>query len=206
MTNFKSIIQTAILACAMALGVAPAPALAGPLYHVTIDTSSLSETSGLLDFTLTSNGASPELTSVTLTNFSGDFGAEYWREGDVTDVAGGYAIGSGAGLSWLTRIVNLGGSFGFHVSFADSFGGVDGVGLAVSLFDADMTRYLGMDGALVSFELVPEMNGEPSFVAVSADNAFASVTVIPEPSELLLMLTGLAMLGFVNRRARHHTR
>lgn len=206
MTNFKSFIQTAILACTMALGVAPAPALAGPMYHVTIDTSSLLETSGLLDFALTSNAASPDLTSVTLTNFSGNFGAESGREGDVTDIAGGYAIGSGAGLSWLTRIVNLGGSFSFAVGFADSFGGIDGVGLAVSLFDADMTRYLGVDGPLVSFELVPEMGGEPSFVTVSADNALASVAEIPEPSELLLMLTGLAMLGLVSRRARRHPR
>jgi len=200
MTNFTSFIQTAIFACAMALGATPA--FAGPVYRVTIDTSSLAEASGLLDFALTSNDASPDLTSVTLTNFSGDFGAGVTRGGDVSDIAGGYAIGSGAGLSWLSRFVNLGGSFGFNVGFADSFGGVDGVGLEVSLFDVDMTRYLGMDGPLVSFVLVPAMGAEPSFVSVSADNALASVSAIPEPSELLLMLTGLAMLGFVTRRAR----
>ena len=201
MTNFTSFLQRAILACAITLGAAPA--FAGPMYHVTIDTSSVvAETSGLLDFALTSNAASPDLTSVTLTNFSGDFGAEFMREGDVTNIAGGYAIGSGAGLSWLTRIVNLGGVFGFDVGFADNFGGVDGVSLAVSLFDADMTRYLGVDGPLVAFELVPAMNGEPSFVAVSEDNALASTAAIPEPSELLLMLTGLALLGFATRRAR----
>ena len=202
MTNFTSFIKTAILACALALGAAPA--FAGPMYLVTIDTSDLAETTGLLDFALISHAGSPDLTSITWTNFTGAFGAEASREGDVTDIAGGYAIGSGAGLSWLTRFVNLGGSFSVHVGFADSFSGVNNVGLAISLFTADFTQYLGLNGPLVSFELVPAMGGAPSFVTVSPDNALASVNAIPEPSELLLMLTALAMLGFATRRGRNN--
>ena len=207
MTHFKSFIQSAILIAAMAFGAAPA--FAGPTYNVTIDTSRLSETSGLLDFFLTSNADSPDLTSVTLTNFTGNFGAEYAREGDVADIAGGYVIGSGAGWSWLTRTVNLGGSFGFTVGFADGFGGIDAVGLAVSLFDANQQQYLGADGPLVFFTLVPETDGAPSFVTVEADNARTTVAEavaeVPEPSDLLLMLTGLALAGFATRRARQRS-
>lgn len=208
MTHFKSFIQSAILIAAMALGAAPA--FAGPMYKVTIDTSGLAQTSGLLDFFLESNADSLDLTTVTLTNFTGNYGAEFAREGDVADIAGGYAIGSGAGASWLTRIVNLGASFGFTVGFADGFGGIDGVGLAVSLFDADGQQYLGSNGPLALFELVPEMNGAPSFVTVLADNdrttVAEAVAEVPEPSDLLLMLTGLALAGFVTRRTRQRSK
>lgn len=201
MTTFTSFIRSAILAAAMALGASPA--FAGPMYHVSIDTSAIAEASGLLDFALLSNAASPDLTTVTLTNFTGNFGAEYARAGEVSDITGGYAIGSGAGASYLTRIVNFGGMFGFNVGFADGFGGIDGVGLEISLFDLDMTHYLGLDGALVRFDLVPAMGLDLSFVTVSDNNAFATTSAIPEPSELLLMFTGLAMAGFMVRRRKH---
>ena len=208
MTHFKSFIQSAVLIAAMAFGAVPA--FAGPMYNVTIDTSRLLETSGLLDFFLESNADSPDLTTVTLTNFSGNFGTEYAREGDVANIAGGYAIGSGAGSSWLTRRVSLGGTLGFTIGFADGFSSIDAVGLAVSLFDANQQQYIGAAGPLVLFELVPDMNGAPSFVAVSADNDITTVAEaaaeVPEPSDLLLMLTGLALAGCATRRSRGYSK
>ncbi len=202
MFNFKSLVQQAILACALVLGASPA--FAGPVYHVSINTAAIAEPTGIMTFDFLGMDV-VDVATATLSNFSGAFGAEESRGTAVTDIAGGYSFASGF-EGYLTRAVTLGGIFGFDITFADGFSGNDGATFSIALYNNDYSSYLGLDGNLVAFELVPEMGGEPSFVTVSEDNAFASVSElsgeVPEPSDLLLMLTGLAMAGLVTRRAR----
>lgn len=202
MINFTSFVRSAMLAAAMFLGAGQA--VAGPMYHVTINTATLAAAgSGQMDFTLLGL-ASADATQVKLSNFSGMFGAETGRYGDVVDTAGGVDMSNSIdGMAWLTRAVTLGGSFGFDIAFADSFGGADGVTFAVSLYSEDFGSYLGLGGPLVQFDLYPAAGGDASFLVISEDNAFASVTEVaevPEPSQLLLMLTALALLGAAARR------
>ncbi len=202
MFNFKSFVQQALLACALVLGASPA--FAGPVYHVSINTAGISEPTGIMTFDFLGMDM-VDVASATLTNFSGAFGAEESRGTAVTDTAGGYTFASGF-EGYLTRAVTLGGLFGFDITFADGFSGNDGATFGIALYNDDYSSYLGLDGNLVSFELVPAMGGEPSFLVISEDNDVASVTEVraevPEPSDLLLMLTALAMAGMVARRAR----
>ncbi len=202
MFNFKSFVQQAILACALVVGASPA--FAGPVYHVSINTAAITEPTGIMTFDFLGMDV-VDVATATLTNFSGAFGAEESRGPAVTDIAGGYTFASGF-EGYLTRAVTLGGMFGFDITFADGFSGNDGATFGIALYKSDYSGYLGLEGNLVSFELVPAMGGQPSLLTVSDDNAFASVTEVrgevPEPSDLLLMLTALAMAGFVTRRAR----
>lgn len=201
MINFKNFITRLLLASAMMLGAGQA--IAGPVYHVNINTASVAAAgTGWMDFSFLGL-ASADATTIKLSNFSGLFGAEIERMGDVADTVAGFNLSNSIdGQAWLTRAVTLGGSFGFNVEFADNFGGLDGVTFAVSLYNEGFDGFLGIDGPLVQFDLVPAFDGAPSAIVVSEDNALATIAEVPEPSQLLLMLTALALLGFMARRAR----
>ena len=198
--GFKSFVQTAMLAAAMFLGASPA--IAGPVYHVSINTAGVTATTGLLDFSFLGT-TDADVSTLTLSNFSGMFGAEEGRSGAVTDTATGYTMSTSvAGQAFLTRAVTLGGNFGFDVEFADSYTGADLIAFTVSLYSDGFAGYLGVQGPLVQFDLYPAAGAMPSFVVALEDNALADISEVPEPSDLLLMLTALAMLGFVARRGR----
>lgn len=203
MFNFKSLLNKAL--CALMLAVAAGGALAGPTYHVSVNTTSLAaKGSGNLDFSLGNLVGAAE-TIVTLSNFSGAFGGEADRLGNVTGaIPGTVVLRNVDELSFLTQSITLGGLFGFDVSFSGAFattGGADGTTFSVSLFDQAMSDYLAFD--FVNFEVVPAFGAAPSQILTRFDEGLANVGIaaeVPEPSELLLMLTGLALMGAMLRR------
>jgi len=192
MFNFKNLLLSIALLCGAGAAVA------GPTYHVTLDTSAHAGLSGLMDFTfLSSNPDSPH-TTATLSNFSGAFGAEAGRIGAVSGaIPGQVALIDAAGDNWLTQAVSLGGIFGFDITFDDGYlanAGLDGSTFALSLYNEDFSQYIGIDGPLVRFDVWP------GFIMVSDNNDIARIALVPEPSDLLLVLTGLMMMGMVMRR------
>lgn len=202
MLNVSSIIGRLALATALVFGAGPA--FAGPTYHVGINTAGIAATTGLLDFSL-SGTTDADVATITLSNFSGLFGASPDMVGDVVRTAGGYTMSTAIeAQSFLTFSVPLGGMFGFNVTFADDYAGVGTAIFQIGLFSENFVENLGLEGGLVSFELVPASGNAPSFVSVSDNNALAVITEVPEPSDLLLMLTALALAGVVTRRARKH--
>ena len=203
MFNFSSIIGRLALATALVFGAGPA--LAGPTYHVGINTAGIAGT-GLLDFSL-SGTTDADVATISLSNFSGLFGANPDLIGDVVSTAGGYTMSTAIDAqSYLTFSVPLSGMFGFNVTFADDYAGVGTAIFQVNLFSDNFAENLGLEGGLVSFELVPSDGTAPSFVSVSDNNALAVITEVPEPSDFLLMLTGLALAGFVTRRTRQRSK
>lgn len=203
MFNLKSLCKQALFA--LMLACAASGAAAGPTYHVAIDTSSLAgELGGHLDFVLAGNVPGAE-TIVTLSNFSGAFGAETERAGGIGGaIPGLLTLVNSDSLNYLTQAVALGGLFGFDVSFSGAFettGGPDGAVFGVSLFNQQMSDYLATD--IVSFTLVPAFDGAPAQVgaaALAGLGAISAASQVPEPSELLLMLTGLGLMGLIVRR------
>ena len=205
MFNLTSLFNKALFA--LMLAVTAAGAAAGPTYHVSVNTTSLAaEGGGYLDFLLAGNVPAAE-TIVTLSNFSGAFGAEAGRAGGVTGaLPGNVTLVNGDIMNYLTQAVTFGGLFGFDVTFSGGYetvGGSDGASFGVSILNAAMSDYLALD--IVSFAIVPAFAGAPAAVDVAVDAALASATLadpaqVPEPSELLLMLTGLGLMGAMLRR------
>lgn len=196
MLNFKNLIQQTLLAVALLCGAGAASA--GPSYHVTLNTAQFAGLEGLLDFTFLSSNPGVPPTSATLSNFSGAFGAEAGRTGAVNGaIPGLVTLTDAAGDNWLTQAVSLGASFGFDIRFDDGYlanAGPDFSTLAVTLYNPDFSEYIGIEGSLLQFDLLP------GFIMVSEDNAIARSALIPEPSPLLLALTGLMLMGLAVRR------
>lgn len=193
MSFLKSLALRALLL--LALGGA-GPAHAAPVYHVSVDTSSLSGQSGYLDFLfLGLAGATPAV--ARLSNFTGAYAGPDFVLGEVSgSPASGVAIGNGAGWNEYALWAGFGGMFGFDLEFSVAPGSGAGTTLAVALLDGQF-GYLGAGADIAVFALQP---GQPD--AVAADAAFAVVTAVPEPSGGLLFATGFLLLARRRRLCR----
>lgn len=198
MFNFKHFIQQALLAVTLALG--SAAAIAGPTYQVTVDTSDYAGESGLLDFWFMSSFAGAPAATATLSNFSGVFGAEAARFGMVDgSIPGTVTISNADGENFLTQAVSFGGDFSFMISFDSDVAGPDNLNpslFAIGLYNADFSAMLA---SVAEFTLMPAGDGVEGGVTFVAGD-LASVAEVPEPSDLLLVLSALAMMGLVARR------
>ena len=197
--------RKALLAATLAL--CSAAAMAGPSYLDTINTSSFSGESGLLDFSLGSDGDAAG-SIATLWDFAGKFGDEFDRIGSVSgDLASGVTITNASPTNALTQSVILGDIFSFKVNFSGDYvliESVSGSVFAAVLYDIGMSEILDL---AVQFQLIPVNNGDAASVFVDANPDSTVVTElvpvdVPEPSQLLLMLSALALAGVAMRRSR----
>jgi opacity protein-like surface antigen len=191
MANLKNLFTRALLAL-MLVGAAGA-ASAGPVYRVTIDTSSVAG-SGVFDFGFIGFDTAADATAV-LSNFRGNYG-DSAIEGDVSgSLETGIILGNSEFTSFL-QTVSLGGLFGFDVKF-DVEGEGDGTMFAVTLYDTAFTELLLSQGPLVQIDLMP---GVADFVAF--DDAVARVSEVPEPAALALLALGLGLMASTARARR----
>ena len=206
MFNFKTFARQAMMA--LVLAFAGGAAVAGPTYLVTLHTQAYSGESGLLDFGfLGDSEATAQM--VTLSNFSGLFGAEYDRAGGIAgDLATTVGFSNTGNTNYLTQEVILGDDFTFHLSFSDDYLmpadplAAQGLTFVVSLFDMAMSEQLAQ---FVQFDLMPFVANEPANITITVNDDLATVTEVvaadvPEPSQLLLMLSALALAGLALRR------
>lgn len=194
MFNMKNLFLRALLALSIAVG-APA-ALAGPMFHVKVDTSSLSGT-GYLDLGFNGLGDAGAALA-TVTNFSGNFLTDSQPFGDVSgDIAGGVRLGNGTGFNFFDQAVSFGGLFSFDVSFDTAASG-PGVLFSVALMNDALDAYLGGDFNLLTIDLIP---GQAPVIDVVEPGlaSLAEVAQVPEPGEWLLLATGLMLIALTRR-------
>lgn len=206
MFNFITFARQALLAASLVLFSGAASA--GPSYLVTIHTQAYSGESGLFDFSMGGSDGSALLAIADLWDFSGNFGDEQDRGGSVSgDLASGVNLTNAGATSYLTQWAILGDDFSFKVRFSGDYALESEAGsqFAVLLYDAGLGEVLDY---AVQFQLVPFNNGEPSVVLVDANPLTTEVTElaatdVPEPSQLLLMLSALALAGAAMRASRN---
>lgn len=164
-------------------------AVAGPLYHVSLDTTNLSG-SGYLDLTFSNLGDAAPATA-TLTNFTGHFDVGSLSQGIVSgDVGSTVTLGNTETFNELLQAVDYGGLFSFDVRFDEAESGNVGTDFGVALTNATLDDYApGTGGNLVVIGLMP---GMPD--AVSANDRFTTVAAIPEPASAALLAFGLLLL------------
>lgn len=184
--------------CLFALALfASSAAQALPTYRVSVDTSGHAGRA-LMDFTFLANAGATPLTAI-LSNFGGAFAEGFDRSpGAGGDVGGAVTLSNQGGGDWLTQFVNLGGLFSFDVRFEGDFattGNIDGSLLSATLYNEDLTAYIGGEGSFVEFALAPQVNGMPGGVEIGSPTGLATVSEVPEPSTLLLALGAMALLG-----------
>lgn len=206
MFNFKHLLRGVMLALVLAGSSAAAVADPVPTHHVSIDTSAFSG-GGFIDFTFLSFGDAAPAT-VTLSNFTGAFGGVLESEGAVdASTAGVLVLSNLAGHTAVFQALALGGSFGFDLTFGGSLvgsAGEAGASFGIGLFDAN-EQYLGNpDGNLLQFEL-GALGAPTPGLTVTANSGLATVSAVPKPSELAMLLAGIALVGFCSRRHRSAT-
>lgn len=204
MINTKKLFGQCLLAAALA-GSALSAFAGTTNYHVAVNTSGLSGT-GWLDLYLASGNTALPLTA-TLSNFSADFGAvnTAWSGDYSVGPNGSYTLTNGAGFNDLTRFLNLGGTVGFDVAFSGDFidtAGTEGGLFTVGLYDANGNGFGDPFLGVASFSLAAT---SPTAYTIVTQPGLATVgpvsaSPVPEPSALMLMLTGLGLAGFVGRR------
>lgn len=189
-----------ILAAALVFG--SSAALAGPTYRVTLDTTAYTGT-GHLSLSFSSIGITDPL-SATVSNFDGSYGVEYDRIGLVSGTMGSSLLfANSLEYSELVNTVTLGGMFGFNVTFGDGVIGENFAQFSVMLYNEAFDGVVGSaneSGSAVEIALLP--TGSDPAASLYAGPGLASVepTQVPEPAQLPLMLSSLALLAFMTRR------
>ena len=200
--HFRRTLRQTVLALMLASADSVA---AATTYHVDIDTSAYAG-AGYIDLTFLGYPDSDAATA-TISNFSGALGALVSQDGDVSGTLGSSAtLGNSVFYNEVYQSVTLGGLFSFDVDFAGSFHtgtSLDGTTLAIGLLDASQVTYLDAGQPQVQFNLASNNGIDVAGVTPAVYSAIATVSTVsavPEPSAWLLMLGGVAVVGFAARR------
>jgi len=194
MFKLNSILTRAMLALALVTG--SAAAVAGPVYHVDVDTAAQGNGNGglLLSFTSLAGGTA----NAVVTNWTGAFlntgtgfnGTEANFDTDMLALSNDFG-------AYLFDVA-FGGHFGFDVSFDIDVAGDVGSAFAVSLAD-DQMNPVSDDLVTIAFE--PGQQVSATAVAPFATVTPAAVGAdVPEPADWALVMSGLGLMGFALRR------
>lgn len=177
------------------------PAAAGPVFTVSIDTSTLGGGSAYLDlYFMGLANAAPA--TATVSKLSGALDGPAVLSGDVTGTNPGlFVFGNANGGGELVQGVTLGGLLTFNVGFDFGQGqpGQNDAGTTFGWALFNDVAYLGADGDLGTIALQPGAAPAQRYL-VSNDSAVSNV--LPEPSSMALVLVAGVALALAMRRGK----
>ena len=193
------------LALALALATGGGSASAAPI-HVSIDTSQFGVASGYIDMEFSAIGGAPLATAV-VTNLAGFAASPPDIQWNVEQFADGFIFRNDA-VNLLSLAANFGGVASFDLDISGTYDPTTSFVSAFKVAAFDGASYLGnfdpATGALATFLWTPSATANNNGGGLSVVVADPTVTVVPEPSDLLLMGLGLAAMLWVHRQRRRH--
>ena len=194
MATLKSLLTSSLLALTMACGAA----LATPItYHVDLTTKSFAaEGSGYLELSLAGPGTGVPA-SAFISKLTGvDSGTTLF--GDAAAAGNTFTLRAPDAALW--QAVTFGGLLGFDLTLDLGDEGNDGGRFSVAFLNQDQTAYL--TGSVVQIDLfagaAPQIQG--SDIAQITEGAGGGNTDVPEPADWALVMTGLGLMGLMQRR------
>ena len=200
MFNIQNHLRHAVLALGLAAASLTAGASALPTYHIDVADTATADIASI-DFLFGSiDGAAP--VTASLSHFAGMPLSELDRQGAVSGTPDGFAIGNVGTYNDL--LLAVGGPFGFDLNFSEGF--LDFAStfdsnsfFSIALYDSDGIIIGDPSGAL-NFSL------SSTGVVVMPTSSLLSLTQVsavdvPEPSDWVLMLTGLVFVVCITRRS-----
>ena len=163
-----------------------------PTYHIGIPDTATADIA-YIDFLFGSlDGAAP--VTATLSHFTGMPFDELDREGAVGGASDKFVIGNPGTFNYL--LLGVSGPFAFDLNFSEGFldfASTFGSNFSIALYDSGF-NIIGDENGVLNFSLTQ------AGVDVASTSSLPSLVEVPEPTDWMLMLTGLAFVVYMTRR------
>jgi hypothetical protein len=199
MFNIQKHLRHVVLALGLAAASLTAGATVLPTYHIDVANTATADV-GFISFTFGTVGDGAAAVTASLSHFTGTPLSEGEVSNDVRSTADGYDFGNAGTFNDLYTGVN--GPFAFDLNFSEGFLGFNNASdnngfFSIALYDSSGIVIGNSDGAL-NFAL------SNTGVTVTSNSDLLSLTqvtavAVPEPSDWMLMLTGLVFVVAMTR-------
>jgi hypothetical protein len=194
MFNIQKHLRHVVLAMGLAAASLTAGASVLPTYHISVADTATADVA-YIDFLFSSIvGAAP--VTATLSNFTGAPLSELDRQCEVSGTPDRFAIGNFGACNYL--LLAASGPFSFDLNFSEGFIGADTTfasnsDFSIALYNSDFEIF-GDETGTLDFAL------SKTGVVPTSTSSVVSVAEVPEPTDWMLMLTGLAFVVYMTRR------
>lgn len=199
MFNIQKHLRHAVLALGLATASLTAAAGVLPTYHISVS-DTVTKDVAAIDFLFGGLGSDVPAVTASLSHFAGTPLTELDREGAVSGTSDAFAIANTDAFNEL--FLEVDGPFAFDLNFSEGFLGIDnlltGSLFSIALYDSSGALIEDPNGSL-------NLSLSATGVNVTSTSSLLSLTevtagAVPEPTDWMLMLTGLVFVVCMTRR------